>query len=131
MGLSLVKPSKYMDSVLAMNPDFFISLVDETYSHPSRRRSENIVARSAKWLEECLERCEVHNEALPQGQAPVAVIGSIAGCAVMQQGHRVAQSVVQHDNKLAGAKFQVQSVVHYDAMLAGANSCYDSHCRPT
>jgi queuine/archaeosine tRNA-ribosyltransferase len=103
-GVSLVTPSKYMDYVLAMKPDFYVTLVDETYSHPAKRRSENVVARSGKWLEECLARSSAHNDALPSGQAPLVAIGSIAGCAVMQQGGRAAQSVVQHDAKLAGVQ---------------------------
>lgn len=102
-GATYVTPAQYMDVVLAMRPDFYIAIADETHGHLSKRRAENAAKRSRAWLEECLQRSEAHNAALAGGERPVVPLGSVVGCAVTQQGHRVAQGVAAHDAQLGGA----------------------------
>ena len=103
-GATYVTPAQYMDFVLAMQPDFYIALADETHGHLTKRRAENACKRSLAWLQECLQRSEAHNAALPAGAPPVAAVGSVVGCAVSQQGRRVAQGVAAHDAQLSGAR---------------------------
>lgn len=93
-------PSQYMAAALALQPDFIYALADETFAPLTKRRADNAVKRSEAWLQQCCDLASA--AAAPDGPSP-AMIGTVAGAAVQQSGRFVAQSVVRHDSKLAGA----------------------------
>ena len=97
-GGTYVTPKEYMDTVYALQPDFYYTMADETFSPIPKRRSDNAAKRSARWLQACLD---YEAPSWAAAQAPVP-IGSIPGAAVAQQGRFVAQAATQHDAHLAG-----------------------------
>jgi hypothetical protein len=106
-GATFLTPEKYMEIVIAMRPAFFFTLADETFSHLSKRRAELAASRTAAWTKECLRLAAGgHNGSDSSGGIGTwhgHAIGSVAGHAVPIQGRRVAQSIAEFDDQLAGA----------------------------
>ena len=75
-------PARYMEAIRAARPDAFVSLADEVPGDAGRRRVAASVDRTARWLDECIERLrEMDGEQQRQQQEQPAAGGAAAATA--------------------------------------------------